>query len=89
MTASRSEWTAHHGSVRDIAVAPSGEILVSAGADGLLAVWRLRDGTLLASIPFPGKLRAVAAHPADPFIAVTGDGGLVHIAEIVGLPHHW
>ena len=83
------QWTAHHGSVRGIAVAPSGEILISAGADGLLAVWRLRDGTLLASMPFPGQLRAIAAHPADPFIAVTGDGGLVHIAEIVSLPHHW
>ena len=83
------EWTAHRGSVRGITVAPSGEILVSAGADRLLAVWRLRDGTLLASIPFPGQLRAVAAHPAEPFIAVAGDGGLVHIAEIVSLPDHW
>ena len=75
--------------MRGIAVAPSGEILVSAGADGLLAVWRLRDGALLASIPFPGQLRAVVAHPADPLIGVTGDGGLVHIAEIVSLPHRW
>jgi NACHT domain- and WD repeat-containing protein len=75
--------------VRAIAVPPSTEILVSAGADGLLAVWRLRDGTLLACIPFPVQLRAVAAHPADPVIAVTGDGGLIHIAEIVSLPYHW
>jgi hypothetical protein len=80
----RASWTGpeHHGSALR-------RILISAGADGLLAVWRLSDGTLLASIPFPGKLRAVAAHPAGPVIAVTGDGGLVHIAEIVGLPHHW
>jgi WD40 repeat protein len=82
-------WTAHRGPVRGIAMAPSGEVLVSAGADGVLAVWTLRDGTLLASIPFPGPLRGVAAHPADPVVATTGDGGLVHIAEIVSLPHQW
>jgi len=82
-------WTAHRGPVRGIAVGPAGEVLVSAGADGLLAAWGLRDGTRLASIPFPGQLRAVAAHPTDPLVAATGDGGLVHIAEMVGLLRRW
>jgi WD40 repeat protein len=83
------QWTAHRGPVRGIAVAPTGDVLVSAGADGLLAAWNLRDGTLLASIPFPGQLRAVVAHPTDPVVAATGDGGLVHIAELACLPHRW
>lgn len=83
------QWTAHRGAVRGIAVAPTSEVLVSAGADGLLAAWNLREGTLLASIPFPGQLHAVAAHPTEPVVAATGDGGLVHIAELVCLPQRW
>jgi cytochrome c len=81
-------WTAHRGPVRGIAVAPTGEVLVSVGADGLLAARNLRDGTVLASIPFPGQLHAVAAHPTEP-VAATGAGGLVHIAELVCLPQRW
>lgn len=82
-------WSAHRGPVRGITAAPAGEVLVSVGADGLLAVWARADGSLLASIPFTGQLRAVTAHPTEPVVAATGDGGLVHIAELVGWHEDW
>lgn len=80
---------AHRGPIRGLAMGPTRQILVSVGADGVLAMWNLHDGTLLASIPFSGQLRAVAAHPVEPIVACTGDGGLVHIAEIQGLSVSW
>jgi NACHT domain- and WD repeat-containing protein len=83
------QWQAHRGPVRGLAMGPARQILVSVGADGVLALWSLHDGTLLASVPFAGQLRAVAAHPVEPIVACTGDGGLVHIAEIVGLSVPW
>jgi WD40 repeat protein len=82
-------WQAHRGPVRGLAIGPARRVLVSVGADGILALWSLQDGTLLASGPFVGQLRAVTAHPVEPIVACTGDGGLVHIAEVVGLPVPW
>jgi NACHT domain- and WD repeat-containing protein len=82
-------WPAHGGPVRGLAMGPARQVLVSVGADGILALWSLHDGTPLASVPFTGQLHAVAAHPVEPIVACAGDGGLVHIAEVVGLSVPW
>ena len=82
-------WSAHRGPVRALAASPLGEVLISAGEDGLLAIWARGDGSPVAAIPFPGQVRAAVTHPTEPLVAVTGDGGLVHIVELVGWSGLW
>jgi WD40 repeat protein len=81
-------WYAHKGAVRGLGAGPSGRVLVSIGADGVLAVWNL-EGRLMASIKFPGQLYTVATHSTQPVIGLGGDAGLVHITEIVNLAEPW
>jgi WD40 repeat protein len=82
-------WQAHRGPVRGLALGPSRRVLVTAGADGDLSLWTLDDGTALAVIPFTGQLNDVAAHPVEPVIACVGQGGLVHLADVIDLPVPW
>jgi WD40 repeat protein len=77
-------WNGHNGPAYSVVASPGCRVLVSGGADGVMAVWDLA-GEPLARIPFPGRVREVAAHPALPLIACVGDGGLVHLGEILGV----
>ncbi|MBX3470914.1 MAG: hypothetical protein KF878_28945, partial [Planctomycetes bacterium] len=53
---------AHTGPVVGLALAGEG-LVVSAGADGEVALWRLADGASLASLPAGGPALALAAAP--------------------------
>jgi NACHT domain- and WD repeat-containing protein len=80
---------AHRGPVSCVAASPSGTVLVTGGADGSVKLWESKTGRPLASLPCPGRVHNAAAHPRDPVVAAVGDGGLVCIAEAIGLKIVW
>jgi NACHT domain- and WD repeat-containing protein len=80
---------AHRGPVMRVAASPSGSVLLTGGADGSVKLWESDTGRPLASLPCQGRVHDVAAHPLDPVVAAVGDGGLVCIAEAIGLELVW
>lgn len=75
----------HSAALRTFVIAPSATLLVSGGHDGLV---RVADSTLshvLATLPLPGKVWSIAAHPREPLVACGGEGGLLHVTELIGL----
>lgn len=85
------EWyrQAHRGPVLCVAASPSGTVLVTGGADNSVKLWESKTGRPLASLPCPGRVRNAAVHPHAPVVAAVGDGGLVCIAEVIGLKIVW
>ncbi len=80
---------AHRGSVLCLAASPSGTVLATGGADHMLLLWDSETGHPLACLPCAGRVHGVAFHPYEPVIACAGDGGLVCIAELIGLHVRW
>jgi WD40 repeat protein len=80
---------AHRGPVLCLAASPSGDVLLTGGADGSVKLWESETGRALASLPCQGRVHNVAAHPNDPIVAAVGDGGLVCIAQVIGLKIIW
>jgi WD40 repeat protein len=80
---------AHRGPVLCIAASPSGTVLVTGGADNSVKLWESKTGRPLACLPCPGRVHNAAVHPHAPVVAAGGDGGLVCIAEAIGLKIVW
>jgi len=80
---------AHRGPVLCVAASPSGTVLVTGGADSTVKLWESKTGRPLASLPCPGRVHHAAVHPHTPIVAAVGDGGLVCIAEAIGLEIVW
>ncbi|RMZ57190.1 hypothetical protein APUTEX25_004024 [Auxenochlorella protothecoides] len=64
----------HAGAVTGVAVAPSGDVAVSAGADGTARLWR---------VPFAPFVGGPVERDASPVLQWTARGGLR------GVDHHW
>jgi WD40 repeat protein len=86
VVASRDD--AHAGWVWDLALL--GETAISVGEDGFARVWRREDLSLMATLPHPHPLRAVAVRSdADGITLVCGDMvGHVHVWRASG-GHDW
>lgn len=56
------------------ALAFAGDVLAVGGADGVLRLWDVTDGTLLRSLPLVtvGQVYAVAVHPSERLLVVGG-----------------
>lgn len=68
------------GGVVALAVAPDGDRLFAAVAQGPVEVWSLEERRLLASLHgHEGYWRAVACHPAGRMVATSGDDRLIRI----------
>jgi WD40 repeat protein len=80
---------AHRGPVLCVAASPSGTVLVTGGADSSVKLWESKTGRPLACLPCPGRVHNAAVHPHAPIVAAVGDGGLVCIAEAIGLTIVW
>ncbi|MGQ0636050.1 MAG: c-type cytochrome domain-containing protein [Planctomycetaceae bacterium] len=73
-------FAAHSGGVAAVAfVGPSGERLVSGGADGTLKVWEFLSGKELASLNHQSAVSAVAASPDGQRLASAGANGVVRL----------
>ncbi|KOV93334.1 hypothetical protein ADL04_27545 [Streptomyces sp. NRRL B-3648] len=79
----------HRGPVYALGVTPSGSVIVSGGADGLLVLWERTTGRILARLPIAGRVHAIAVHPHEPVVACVGDGGLVIVTEVAEWSGRW
>jgi WD40 repeat protein len=82
-------WQAHRGPALELATPIRKRVLISGGADGILAAWDAATGRQMASLPLGARIHAIAVHPVRPVVGCVGDGGMVHIAEIIGLDKVW
>lgn len=77
--------TGHSDVVWGVAVTPDGRLAVSASDDHTSRVWRLRDGTLLATFTGEGVGRSCAV-ASDRSAIVAGDAlGRVHVLRLEGI----
>jgi hypothetical protein len=72
-----------------LAASPWGTVLATGGADHMLVLWDSATGRELARLPCAGRVHGVTLHPYEPVVACAGDGGLVCIAEVIGLSVAW
>jgi WD40 repeat protein len=72
----------HGGWVTAVAVTPDGRRAVSGSDDGMLKLWDLEQGTVLATFTADQDITAVAAISDRLFLAGDG-GGRVHLLELV------
>jgi WD40 repeat protein len=69
---------AHRGAVSALSLSIDDQLLISAGDDGELAIWRAQDGVELARFQVSsGPIRAVANGPRARLAAIAIEGGLV------------
>ncbi|CUU03293.1 MAG: PD40 domain-containing protein [Fimbriimonadales bacterium] len=72
-------FTGHQGWTQAVAFSPDGQVLISGGADGLVRVWNLTDGTQLRSLSAHPTTLTVAYSPMGTHIASGGDDSTVKI----------
>jgi WD40 repeat protein len=85
------ELDAHRLPVIDLAFSPDGTWLASAGADGLLALWRTVSwslGVIASAQTAPDELLTVAFHPTLPMLATGGSDGRLRFWSMNGMPLH-
>jgi WD40 repeat protein len=76
----------HEGTVESIALSPSGELLVSGGADGTLRLFDARSRRQLAVLRgHTNRVRQVAISPDGSMVASCGADGTVRVWGIGGL----
>jgi WD40 repeat protein len=72
----------HDGAVRGLAFNADGSLLASAGVDGTVRVWRMRDGAPVATLRgHQGPANAVD-FAADGRLMSTGDDGTVRVWDV-------
>jgi WD40 repeat protein len=72
----------HTGTVRRC-VLGTGGLVISGGDDGWARAWDLALGREVASLPLPGAVTCLAAHPARPLIMAGESGGTIVVAEVI------
>ncbi|MET8141625.1 AAA family ATPase [Sphaerisporangium sp. NPDC005288] len=65
---------AHTAQINDLVYAPDGATLISASDDMTVRIWKIRDKTLLASLPADHKIVAVAYDARNRTVVATGIG---------------
>ncbi|MGW4643360.1 caspase, EACC1-associated type [Sphaerisporangium sp. NPDC004334] len=65
---------AHTAQINDLVYAPDGATLISASDDMTVRIWKIRDKTLLASLPADHKIIAVAYDARNRTVVATGIG---------------
>jgi WD40 repeat protein len=71
----RGEPMRHSRGISDLAFAPSGALLATASFDNTLAVWRVSDQKLEATLPHPLPVVAVRFHPSGDLLLAACQSG--------------
>ncbi|WP_328471760.1 pentapeptide repeat-containing protein [Actinoplanes sp. NBC_00393] len=72
--------TGHDGRVRQVAWAPNGALLATAGTDSVIRIWRVTDGAPLRILTgHSGRVSSVTWSPDSAWVASGGNDGTVRI----------
>lgn len=71
----------HTGYVNTVGISPDGSICATAGKDGNISLWDLKDGKLLFSLPAGGIVNALAFSP-NRFWLCAAVGGAVKVFDL-------
>lgn len=74
----------HKGGVRSLAAGPQNDLLVSAGADGRVIVWKLADGSQVEKFTEITPVKKVSVSAGGEFFATGGEDGQVRVRRFGG-----
>ncbi|MCK4353233.1 hypothetical protein KAW65_07500 [candidate division WOR-3 bacterium] len=69
----------HKTNIYSVAFNPSSELLASGSKDGIINVWRIKDGSLLHTLNHGSQVRSVCFSPDNLWIVSSGRNGLIKI----------
>jgi serine/threonine protein kinase len=81
--AEQQNWVAHDDWVNDIAFAPNGIVLATAGGDGTAQIWNVQDGSVLYTLEgHEGAVNSVAFTSNSATLATAGEDGIVQLWNV-------